>query len=401
MLHAALAVALSGPPAFTSGLMDLYAYAGRAAAREFERGESADPSFVLNYWGEALALGSNLNIGLSPARFADAHAAIAKATPYLASASPRDRELTEAVAARYAGNYGDYDRNDANYRRLMEAYLKAYPDDDDATMILVEDLMEWHGMHWDADDAAADDVSREILSLTRRVLARDPQHVFANHLCIHEYDNAPDRTPAIPCAERLDAMTFTEPQEHLAHVPAHVWMELGDGKRALYSSGRAWALHPQRYAEHDAYVGLSAAMMCGDSAAVQTWRARLATAEEDPVSLALPFYAVQAQQLERSGKIDAALAVLQNAARAQSPLNELVPLYPADVRVGALLFRAGRFSQARDAFAAILAHHPRLPRALFGMAESLAKLGDTQGAAQYRARFARYWAGGTLSMNDF
>lgn len=396
-----LAVALGPPPSFVTGLRDLFAYAGPQAAVEFERGERDDPAFVLNYWGDALALGTDLNTGLTSERFAAAHAAIVKAAPYLPGASARDKALVHAVELRYAGDYSQRNRDADAYRAAMEAYVSNDPADDDATMLLVEDLMERHGMTWNADGTPKDDTSREILALTKTVLIRAPDHLFANHLCIHEYDNAPDRTFAIACARRLDAMTFVEPEEHLAHMPAHLWNELGDGKRSIVSSERAWALHPTRYAQHDAYVGLAGALMCGDARAIETWRVRLAQTQDDPVNLALPPYAVNAQRMERAGNVDGALRVLESTAAVQSHLGELVPFYPANVRVGALLVRAGRYAQARDAFAAILAEHPRLPRALFGMATSLDALGDAAGAAQYRAEFARYWAGDALTIQDF
>ena len=396
-----LAAVLAGPTAFQTALTDLYAYAGNDAADAFVAAETSDPRFVLSYWGEALARGTDLNTGLGPARFNAAQAAIAKAAPYLARAPAQERALVEAAQARYAGSFADRDRDETNYRNAMEAYLKAYPDEDDATMVLVEDLLERHGMHWNDDGTPKDDDSKEILTLTQRVLQRDPQHVFANHLCIHAYDNAPDRTYAIDCAERLDAMTFVEPQEHLAHMPAHLWNELGDGRRAVASSERAWALEPKRYAEHDAYVGLTGALMCGDADAVARWTPRLAAAQGGPVSLAPPEYVTKAARLEKGGATQQALIVLFGAALTQKDATELVPFYPANVRIGALLMRAGRYAQARDMFAAILREHPRLPRALFGLSESFARLGDADHAAQYRAEFARYWAGSPLSIDDF
>lgn len=401
MILALVLAALSAAQAhFQSGLVDLYAYAGLQAAVEFQAAEQADPTMLRAYWGEALANGSNLNDGLTSERFAAAQAAIAKAKPYLANALPQDRLLVEAVAFRYAGTYADRDRDEDAYRAAMERYIAAYPDDDDATMMLVEDLLERHGMHWHAD-APADADSREELALDERVLARSPQHLFANHLCIHIYDSADDHTPAIPCAQRLDAMTFDLGQEHLAHMPAHVWNELGDGKAALRSSARAWNLEPTEYAEHDAYVGLSAAMMCGDMAAVATWSKRLATAQGHPVDLSPPPYVTQARTLEREGKNDLALTSLRQAAKTQATTEELVPLYPADERIGALLLREGRYADARDAFAVVLRFHPRRPHALFGMASALRHLGDAAGARLYQTQFARYWAGGALSEGDF
>lgn len=401
ILALAFAGSLAAQTPFTTGLTDLYAYAGREAAQQFVAAERADPSEVLSYWGEALARGTDLNNGLNATRFAASQGAIAKAAPYLAAASAQDRALADAVAARYAGTYDDHERDEVAYRSAMEQYVASYPSDDDGTMILVEDLMERHGMKWNDDGTPADDTSAEILRLLQTVLARNLQHLFANHLCIHIYDNAPDRTPAIACAQRLDAMSFVPPEEHLAHMPAHTWIELGDGKAALQSSARAWALHPTGYAEHDAYVALSAALLCGDTADAATWAERLGAAEGSHPNLSPPPYIERARADEASGKINDAIAVLQQEMQAQTSVTELVPFYPADEALGALLVRAGQYAKARDTFAAILAHHPRRPRALFGMSVALDNLGDAAGAQRFRDEFAQYWAGGNLTINDF
>jgi tetratricopeptide (TPR) repeat protein len=386
---------------FAQGLTDLYAYAGPQAAEQFVATQHADESALLAYWGEALARGTDLNNGISAARFAAAQAAIAKAAPHIAGAGAQDRALANAVTARYAGTYADRDRDETAYRTAMEQYVAQYPQDDDGTMILVEDLLERHGMTWMPDGAPFDDTSAEILRLTQTVLTRNPSHLFANHLCIHMYDNAPDRTPAIACAQRLDAMTFTVPEEHLAHMPAHTWVEIGDGRAALNSSERAWQLDPTIYAEHDAYVALTAALMCGDLEAVARWRERLGALEGALPNISPPDYITSARSAEAAGKIDDALQILQQQAKTQSSLTELVPFYPADEAAAALLVRAGRYAEARDAFAAILASHPRRPRALFGMSVALERLGQSKPAQQYRTDFAKYWAGGNLTIEDY
>lgn len=109
---------------------------------------------------------------------------------------------------------------------------------------------------------------------------------MANHLCLHLYDLAPDRRPALPCAHRLDAASFSPPAEHLAHMPAHYWIETGDYAAALASSERAYALlaaleetadgsHARQYHKHDVAVGYSAAMMLGNYAAALRWAQRM------------------------------------------------------------------------------------------------------------------------------
>jgi hypothetical protein len=397
----ALTASLAAQAQFNRGLTELYAYAGPFAVAQFEAAAAADPHFGVAYALEALAEGSDLNNPIDAYRFSRAQSAAAKAEALRPYASASDAAFIDAVAARYAGRFIDYPSDTAAYRGALKDYLDAYPADDDVTMLLVEAMLEDQAMEWNDDGTPLGKTSADELRLTQRVLTRSPQHLMANHLCIHLYDKAPNATPAIPCAQRLDAMTFAPEQEHLAHMPAHTWIELGDGRAAVASSERAWALHPTRYAEHDAYIGLAAAMLCGDPAAIDRWTQRYIEASHRAVVMAPPERVAQAHDLEANGKIDEALNLLQAAAVYEAGFNEMISLYPADVRIGAVYYRAARYADAKDAFADVLAHHPRDPRALFGMALTLRALGDSAGFAQNEALFKRYWAGGTLTIDDF
>jgi tetratricopeptide (TPR) repeat protein len=129
--------------------------------------------------------------------------------------------------------------------------------------------------------------TKEPLAIIDAVLAADPQNIMANHLCLHYYDNVADRSPGLPCAQRLDAMNFPPEAEHLAHMPAHYWIETGNYAAAEASSERALGLFAQleantdrdpehdRYLRHDTYVGYSAAMMLGNYADAQRWATRM------------------------------------------------------------------------------------------------------------------------------
>lgn len=407
---------------FDTALTDLYAYDGPDAAIEFDGAAITDPHLAIAFWGKALAEGSDLNHPLTEERFARAHTDIAAAIALESYASPSERALIDAVALRYAGNYGAAARDEAAYETAMRAYVAVHPTDDDAAMVLVEALIESHGMTWTDGGSPANAASGEIRNIVHDVLARDPTHLFANHLCIHVYDTAPDRTFAIACAQRLDAMTFGPGEEHLAHMPAHLWIEIGDGEKALASSARAWALQPTEYASHDAFVALLAALIAGDRPAALQWSARLSALgpyHEDAVVDArtgdwsgaeheLKFAAnssdaavLRARLDEARGNTAGAIARLVPLEHSVRLAGEMVPFFPPDEALGAIYYRAGRFAQAAQTFGTILASRPDDPRALFGMWQTSLALNDTTNVARYAAPFAQYWAGGTLTMNDF
>lgn len=406
------AVATSVPLAqtrFDTGLTELYAYAGSDSAVDFDAAALSDPHLALAYWGKALADGSDLNDGLSEDRFTRSHADALQAQALEAYASPEDRLLIDAVVKRYAGTFADRQNDELAYEAAMESYVAAHPNDDDATMLLVEAMLERTGMHWNDDGTPQSGASAELLRLMQSVLTRSPQQLMANHLCIHLYDNAPDRTPAIPCAQRLDQLTFAAPDEHLAHMPAHVWLELGDGRSADASSERAWQLHPDHYAQHDAYVGMLAAVYSGDAQRLATWQSRYQTFGDTTslftLSRARPDEAaiLTAKTDEAAGQIDAAVTQLQTAIAYQRLhfTSEIQPVFPADERLGALLFRAARYDDAAAAFTDALHRRPDDPRLLFGLAQTLEALGRTADAAPYETQFHAHWAGGALSMDDF
>ena len=407
---------------FDTALTHLYAFDGPDAAIEFDGAALTDPHLAIAFWGKALAEGSDLNHPLTEERFARAQADIARATALESYASPDERALIDAVAHRYAGTYREAARDESAYETAMRGYVAKHPTDDDAATLLTEALIESHGMTWTDSGLPANAVGVEVVSIVHEVLARDPAHIFANHLCLHIYDTAPDRTFAVACAQRLDAMTFGPGDEHLAHMPAHLWLEIGDGEKALASSARAWALQPTEYASHDAYVALLAALMAGDRPAALQWSARLAILgpyHEDAVIDArtgdwsgaqsklhfAPYSSDAAVLRARSEEAhrDTAGAItrllpLEHSVRLAG---ELPPLFPPDEALGAIYYRAGRFAEAAHTFTAILATRPDDPRALFGMWQTSLALNDATNAPRYGMLFQQYWAGEPLTMNDF
>ena len=465
------AVSTTSPAAqqlFDRGLTDIYGYDGDDATAEFSKAALADPHLAMAFWGLALADGSDLNTPLTSDAFDRAKVAIARAQPLLGYANDEERALIAAVTLRYSGSFADTQRDEQNYRDAMERVVAQYPNDDDAAMLLVEALMEHSGMHWTKNGTPLGDSSVRIIGLIQTVLTRNPTNIMANHLCIHAYDSAHDRTPAVACAQALDAMKFDPNDEHLTHMPAHLWIEIGKWRNALASSERAWALieawahenqrdvSAAKYGVHDATLALSAAMMGGDRSSAETWGGRLtqlngndyrpliaarfgdwtavpktdptsapgekfarglaAVAQDQPATAQALLKQLQQANIvpdsdllaasvdESHGNVDGALAALRRAdawQQANQPA-EYVPFFPADERIGALLYRAGRYADALTAFTEVVNRRPFAPRPLFGLWQTLLRLGATDQAAAAETRFQGTWGGPTpLTMNDF
>jgi tetratricopeptide (TPR) repeat protein len=273
---------------FERGLLEYYAYDGADAISSFASAAAREPALAMAFWGEALADGPDLNTAMTEERFARGSSAAAKAVALEASATPRERRFIDAMALRYRGTRAAWKDDNAAYRDAMVALASdgAGGSGDAAPLLAAEALFETGGLTWTGSSPASADARRG-LALIDDVLARDPENVMANHLCLHLYDFADDRVPAKACAQRLDAAVLPPQAEHLAHMPAHYWIEIGDYAAALASSERAYRLFTQlqnvpgrdpdhdRYFSHDVYVGYSAAMMLGDYDVARTWSQRM------------------------------------------------------------------------------------------------------------------------------
>ncbi len=279
---------LQAQAAIDRGLFFYYAYNRDAAAHSFGLAATLDPRLAMSYWGTALADGPDLNTPLTEDRFNLAALAIDKATTLEAGLPAREDRFIAIMALRYHGTFANWTDNDAAYRRAMFAFAES-SHDENAQLLAAEALLEHGGLTWQYGTLAQQD-SRDALELVSGVLRDDPSSVMANHLCIHLYDLAPDRNPALPCAQRLEAASLPPGAEHLAHMPAHYWIETGEYAAALRSSERAYAMlnalnaegaeseHAQSYAKHDVAVGYSAAMMLGNYAKAQRWSERMTAA---------------------------------------------------------------------------------------------------------------------------
>ena len=274
--------------AMDRGLFLYYAYNGDEAARTFEEAASRDAGLAMAGWGIALADGPDLNTPLTATQFDAAQRAIQHAVSLERDAPPNERKYLEIMATRYTGTFADWQHDDAAYRNAMLALAQS-SNDENAKLLAAEALLEHGGLTWQSGQPASGE-SRTALELVTSVLRSDPRDPMANHLCVHLYDLAPNRRPALACAQSLDAAAFPPEAEHLTHMPAHYWIETGDYAAALASSERAYdalqkleetpagALHANRYAKHDIMVGYSATMMLGNYATARLWSQRVSGA---------------------------------------------------------------------------------------------------------------------------
>src|ERR1041384_2925296 len=89
------------------GLNLSYAFNHAEAGRAYREAERLDPGLAIAYWGEALALGPNINAPMDPASEPKALEVIQKAIELKSKASPSEQALIDALAQRYSGRAED------------------------------------------------------------------------------------------------------------------------------------------------------------------------------------------------------------------------------------------------------------------------------------------------------
>src|SRR5881296_3510794 len=99
------------------------------------------------------------------------------------------------------------------------------------------DLNPWR--LWTSDGHPAEG-TEDIVSVLEGVLKRDPQHVGANHYYIHAVEASPHPERALASAQRLS--TLMPGAGHLVHMPAHVYMRIGDYASAVKANRLAVAV---------------------------------------------------------------------------------------------------------------------------------------------------------------
>lgn len=275
---------------FDRGLTLYYAYNGSEGVHVFEQLEAREPNLAMAYWGEALSESRDINTSLSEINFNAAHKAIEKAAALETAASPSERAFIDAMRLRYSGAWSDHEKAENAYRAAMGAAYARFPMDDDLGSLYVEALLENTGVLglWKTGSSLPDgNDTVKMVSVLDAILARDPQHVMANHLTIHIFEPSTDRSRALVSAARLDAMTFAPEDEHLAHMSAHTYVDVGQYAKAIAASHRAVALFDQYlatpgidtqhhgYIWHDLQVGFGASMMLGNYAQSQAFATRL------------------------------------------------------------------------------------------------------------------------------
>lgn len=262
---------------FSQGLMLSYGFNHAGAVRSFREGQRSDPGCAMCWWGEAVALGPNINAPMDDRDRASALAALDQAMALRDRVSPVERALIEAAATRYSRDpAADRAQLDAAYADAMLAVARQYPADDDVAVLAAEAAMNttpWN--YWEADRKTPIGRSGEAIRLVEQVQARNPAHAQAIHLAIHLLE-ASDPQRAEAAADRL-AKPLAPSAAHLVHMPGHIYYGRGryaDSVRVNVAAVRADEAYFRTagddglvrygYYPHNIHFIVTSAQMAGD-----------------------------------------------------------------------------------------------------------------------------------------
>jgi len=295
-----------------------YAFNHAEAGRAYREAARLDPNLAMAFWGEALALGPNINAPMDPASEPKALEAIQKAAALRAHASPREQALIDALKYRYSGKAEDRRANDVAYADAMRKVHLQFPDDDDIAMLYVESVMDLRPWGYWTRDGTPYDRTSEIVGLTEKVIAKNQNHPGALHLYIHLME-AFQADKAEAAADRL--LTLMPAAGHMVHMPAHIYQRVGryaDARKSnemaiaadedYISQCRAQGLYPMAYYPHNLHFLWFASTAEGNSKVAIEAARKAASRVDDETLKAVPllagFRVVPYYALTRFGKWD-------------------------------------------------------------------------------------------------
>ncbi|RCL42578.1 MAG: hypothetical protein DBW94_03320 [Gammaproteobacteria bacterium] len=217
---------------FDQGLTIDFAFNHAESARSFRAGQTLDPNCAMCFWGEALALGPNINVTsngsviMADQERLAAYEAIQKAVSLKNKVSEKERDFIDALATRYNGDTASpRGPLDLAYAEAMRELSNKYPEDDDAASLFAESLM--NTMPWDywIDADSPKPLTVEAIEILEKVMARNPRHPMALHLYIHAVESSSQPERAEAAADIL--LDLVPGAGHLVHMPSHIYWRVG------------------------------------------------------------------------------------------------------------------------------------------------------------------------------
>jgi tetratricopeptide (TPR) repeat protein len=262
---------------FNQGLRLTYAFNHAEAHRSFLEASRLDPTAAMSFWGQAYALGPNINDPLpDDERKKNYNKAIKEAINSLNTATQKERDLIEALSHRYSTDLTkDVAELNVTYMKAMEKVVKKYPDDANIQTLYAAAVMNttpWN--YWDKEGNPQPNIA-EAKAALEKAIEIDPDNPGAHHYYIHMVE-LPKPDLGVPSADRLGELMPSA--GHLVHMPSHIYIRVGRYKDAVEANQKAiladedyisqcyaQGMYPLGYYPHNIHFLWSAASLLGAS----------------------------------------------------------------------------------------------------------------------------------------
>lgn len=224
---------------FDQGLVLYYGFHHEASAALFARAADLDPEFAMAWWGQAICAGPNINNPFMDSAAAhSAWDAVRKASELTATASPVEKDLIQALSARYAWPPPEDRRAlDVAYANAMRSVWRRHPEDSDVGALFADALLNLRPWDLWTPDGVARPETPEVMATLEKVLSADPSHPGACHFYIHTMEASPFPGRALRAADSL--RNRIPGAGHLVHMPSHIDIRLGRYASAILANQRA------------------------------------------------------------------------------------------------------------------------------------------------------------------
>ena len=223
---------------FDQGLRLIYGFNHVEALRSFEEAARLEPSCAMAYWGQALALGPNINDWNPRDREAMAFTAISKAKKLTRNITAREVDFIQAMSTRYNGKaYDVRDSLNTTYRIAMKALSQKYPSDTDALSLYADAIMTSIPWNYWNKDGSPKPMTPDARVALETAIKLNPNHPGAHHFYIHLVEASNSPSDAIKSASFLE--TAMPAAGHIVHMPSHIYIRVGDYDKSNTSNIQA------------------------------------------------------------------------------------------------------------------------------------------------------------------
>lgn len=219
---------------FNQGLSMYYSYHKGEAIASFREAARFDSSAAMAWWGQALAAGPSYNFSWSYKMKSNVPGIVAQMNKLAANASPKERDLMEAITTRYSSDTTDSRRPELNeiYARHMEKLVEKYPGDLDIKALYVDAVMLMHEWDFWHNDGSPKVWTPVLVKYCEEILKANAKHPAALHYYIHVTEAS--RNPGVALASADQLKDLMPGVAHMVHMSSHEYERIG-----MYAKGVA------------------------------------------------------------------------------------------------------------------------------------------------------------------